>query len=179
MENQNPEKVIIEDSVEALDANESRMYKSSLFKAAQHAQKIFDYLGEGIELEEWMKGQVLSACEELSAVCESMEYNKAYPENVENLPDPANQENNFLSNEDKRYPLPQEAESTDQFMSRCIYDANMKNRYPEQSDRFMACMLILNSPIENNAENPGEKFEDPMDPKKEDIELDPVKPVLP
>ena len=43
----------------------------------------------------------------------------------------------------------------------------------------MACMLILNSPVENSADNPGEKFEDPMDPLKEEEPLDPVKPVLP
>ena len=84
-----------------------------------------------MELEEWMKSHVISACEELAAVCQSMEYNKAYPDSVEKLPDTSTQENNYLSNEDQRYPLPQEAESNDQFMSRCIYDANMKKRYPE------------------------------------------------
>jgi hypothetical protein len=46
-------------------SNEVRMYKSNLFQASQNAQKIFDYLSEGVELEEWMKSHIVSASEEL------------------------------------------------------------------------------------------------------------------
>ena len=58
----------------------------------------------------------------------------------------------------------------------------MKKRYPIQGDRFSACMSIFNdkkddvSPDLHN--NPGEKFEDPMSKKDEDLD-DPIKPILP
>lgn len=167
-------------SLESSASNEVRMYKSNLFQASQNAQKIFDYLSEGVELEEWMKSHIVSASEELNQVRQSLEYDKAYPEKNDPTPNTEEDgggENNFLSNEDKRYPVPQEAEGGDQFMGRCIADANMKKRYPVQSDRFMACMLILNSNVENPADNPGEKFEDPMNPEEEI--LDPDRPIMP
>jgi len=178
MENPKLRELHFKESNEA-ESNDSRMYKSTLFQAAKNAQKIFEFLNEGVELEEWMKQEITSAGEELSQVAQSLEYNKEYPEKAESLPDESDVENNYLSNEDKRYPMPQESESSEQFMTRCIYDANMKNRYPEQADRFMACMLILNGPNENKADNPGEKFEDPMDPNKSEVDLDPKKPILP
>ena len=171
--------------VEADDGNEIRMYKSKLFQAAKKAQQIFEYLSSNEEvMQEWMKEHIISACEYLDNVCQTMEYEIAYPTSSEvNLPpEELNEEsqkegNNFLTNEDKRFPIPQEAESGDQFMGRCIVDPNMKNRYPEQSDRFMACMIILNSAPENPSDNPGEKFEDPMEVK--DVDIDPQRPILP
>jgi hypothetical protein len=54
----------------------------------------------------------------------------------------------------------------------------MKNRYPVQSDRFQACMTIFNEKKQITHSNPGEKFEDPMK-KKEDDDINPVKPLLP
>lgn len=171
-------------SSEAEDGNEARMYKSKLFQSAKKAQKIFEYIeqNEGI-LEEWMKGDIISACEGLEKVCQSLEYEAAYPTKVESLPpeeideETQKENNNYLSNEDKRYPVPQEAESGDQFIGRCISDPNMKNRYPEQADRFMACMLIFNSPVANEENNPGKKFEDPM--SNEELPIDPDQPILP
>jgi hypothetical protein len=171
--------------VQGEEENEVRMYKSNLFQAAKKAQKIFEYLDSNQEvLQEWMKENIISACESLDNVCQAMEYEIAYPTSVEvDLPpeeiteESQKENNNFLTNEDKRFPLPQEAENGDQFIGRCISDPNMKNRYPEQSDRFMACMIILNSAPENSNNNPGEKFEDPMQVKEQD--LDPQKPILP
>ena len=172
------------DSSEAEGENEARMYKSKLFQSAKKAQQIFEYIEQSDSaLEEWMKAHIISACEDLEQVCQGMEYEMAYPKQVESLPpeqldeDSQKENNNYLSNEDKRYPVPQEGEGGDQFIGRCIADPNMKNRYPEQSDRFMACMLILNTPVANEENNPGKKFEDPMSPSEEDI--DPTQPVLP
>lgn len=161
-----------------------RMYKSKLFQAAKKAQSIFEYIDSNPSvLEEWMKSSIISSCDDLEQVCQSIEYEMAYPRSVEKLPpegldeESQKQENNYLSNEDKRYPTPQEAETGDEFMGRCLSDTNMKNRYPEQSDRFMACMLIFNSPPANEENNPGQKFEDPMEVK--DYPLDPDQPILP
>jgi hypothetical protein len=167
------------------DSQEIRMYKSKLFQAAKKAQQIFEYLNpDSVEiLEEWMKSSIISACDDLEKVCQSLEYEMAYPSKEQVTPEPEDNEqerkenNNYLTNEDKRYPVPQEAESGDQFMGRCLADANMKNRYPQQSDRFMACMIIMNKTPENVADNPGEKFEDPMTPPETEIKV--VKPILP
>jgi hypothetical protein len=76
--------------------------------------------------------------------------------------------------------VPVNSESGDQFVTRCILDANMKKRYPVQSDRFQACMQVFNSTKDqpNLSRNPGEKFEDPMNPNSPEIN-DPVKPLLP
>lgn len=178
MENEQSREIYFKEENDA-DSYDLRMYRSNLFQAAKNAQKIFDYLGEGVELEEWMKQHIVSASEELNQVRQALEYNREYPERAESLPSEEEVENNYLSNEDKRYPMPQESESSEQFMTRCIYDANMKKRYPEQGDRFMACMLILNGPNKSDTDNPGEKFEDPMDPTKKDTPLDPQKPILP
>jgi hypothetical protein len=162
------------------DDNEVRMYKSQLFQTAKKAQEIFDYLGNGAKMEDWMKNTVASALEGLSKVCQNMEFEIAYPSEVEDPPGEPQDEkegNNYLSNEDKRYPVPQSSESGDLFMGRCIADPNMKNRYSEQSDRFLACMLILQNPPENVADNPGEKFDDPMAIKE--VLIEPEKPILP
>ena len=56
----------------------------------------------------------------------------------------------------------------------------MKKRYPVQADRFGACMSIYNDNQKDSADqqNPGEKFEDPMEVKEPELP-DPVKPILP
>ena len=71
-------------------------------------------------------------------------------------------------------------EGGDQFVTRCILDANMKKRYPVQADRFGACMSSYNDNQKDSADqqNPGEKFEDPMEVKEPELP-DPVKPILP
>jgi hypothetical protein len=108
------------------DSQEIRMYKSKLFQAAKKAQQIFEYLNpDSVEiLEEWMKSSIISACDDLEKVCQSLEYEMAYPSKEQVTPEPEDNEqerkenNNYLTNEDKRYPVPQEAESGDQFMGR-------------------------------------------------------------
>jgi hypothetical protein len=105
-----------------------------------------------------------------------------FPNKTEEMVESENDKNNFLSNQDKRYPTPAAQESGDQFITRCILDANMKKRYPVQGDRFSACMVIFNENKNKVSEdlhnNPGEKFEDPMETKDPEIK-DPVKPILP
>jgi hypothetical protein len=74
-----------------------------------------------------------------------------------------------------------EAESGDKFVTRCITDGNMQQRYPEQSDRFVACMLIFHDQNESEkplSPNPGDKFNDPMAPNEPEIG-EPDKPILP
>ena len=88
------------------------------------------------------------------------------------------EKNTFLTKQHKRYPPPTAQESGDQFMTRCILDANMKKRYPVQGDRFAACMSIYNENKDTPSENPGEKFKDPMQVKEDPIN-DPIKPLLP
>lgn len=162
-----------------------RLHKSALYKACQDAQALYDIIGDEDVLDEWVAEQITVSTEALETVLKFVEYEKMFP--VIPDPDPAvteesqKDENNYLSNEDKRYPTPMEAENGDGFISRCIVDPNMKTRYSEQSDRFMACMLIwkeVGKPGANKVDNPGEKFEDPMELKEEELK-DPSKPVLP
>ena len=168
----------------AEDPNTARMYKSQLYQMAKCAQGLFELIEDNEELEDWVRQDILSAYNQIEKVFKHVEYEKAHPRLIEDpLPEVTEEEqrenNNFLSNEDKRYPTPMEAEDGDQFMGRCIVDPNMKGRYPEQADRFMACMLIWNqNPYDaNEPNNPGEKFDDPMVP--EDTPAEPVKPILP
>ncbi len=167
---------------DAQDTSEAlRMYKSQLYKMAQCAQKIFESLNSGDQIEEWMKQSILSAYDGIEKVSSYIEYNSSFPK-VEDplapLEDDPKQNNNYLTNEDKRFPVPQEAEGGDDFVGRCISDPAMKGRYPQQSDRFMACLLIYNKNIENEANNPGVPFQDPMQ-KQEAAPIEPDKPILP
>ena len=165
--------------------HEGRLHKSALYKACQDAQALYDLIDDEEMLDEWVAEQIRVSTETLETVLKYVEYEKMFPA----IPDPQpiineeeqKEENNYLSNEDKRYPTPMEAENGDGFISRCIIDPNMKNRYPEQSDRFMACMLIwkeVGKPGAKEVDNPGEQFEDPMKAPQEEI-TDPAKPVLP
>ena len=159
-----------------------RAYQSQLYQIAKCAQGLFEILEDESQLEEWMKAEVMSCYEGIEKVFKYAEYEKAFPRAPEpSLPDTdeesQKEDNNYLTNEDKRYPVPQEAETGDGFIGRCIEDPNMKNRYPEQSDRFMACMLIWNQKPENEVDNPGKKFSDPMAVEEEVPE--PTRPVLP
>ncbi|MBL69633.1 MAG: hypothetical protein CMO74_14525 [Verrucomicrobiales bacterium] len=167
---------------EAEDPNSIRMYKSQLYQIAKCAQGLFELLQDGDVLEDWVQQRIMTSYDQIEEAFKFVEYEKLYPSApAPELPSTDEEEqknkNNFLSNEDKRYPTPSEGESGDGFMGRCITDPNMKQRYPEQSDRFMACMLIFNDAPEEATENPGEKFEDPM--VKEEEAFDPQKPVLP
>lgn len=168
----------------AEDPNVSRMYKSQLYQMAKCAQGLFELIEDGEDVDDWVRQGILSSYKQIEEIFKHVEYEKAHPRVVDNpLPEVGEEEqkenNNFLSNEDKRFPTPMEGESGDQFVGRCIVDPNMKNRYVEQSDRFMACMLVWNqNPYEEDeTNNPGEKFEDPM--VTEEVEVQPVKPILP
>jgi hypothetical protein len=168
----------------AEDPNVSRMYKSQLYQLAKCAKGLFELIEDGDEIEDWARQGILSSYKQIEEIFKHIEYEKAHPRVVEDpLPEVSEEEqkenNNFLSNEDKRFPTPMEGESGDQFIGRCILDPNMKGRYVEQSDRFMACMIVWNQvqPEEDGANNPGEKFEDPM--VVEEVELNPSKPILP
>jgi hypothetical protein len=173
------------DHTEAEESDSSiKVYKSYLYQIAKCAKNMFDMLESPDQLEDWMKGGIIDCYDSIEKITKYAEYEKEFPnqEPVE-LPsvdeDEQRQNNNFLSNEDKRYPIPQEGETPDGFMGRCIQDSNMKNRYPVQGDRFMACMLIMNQKPENEENNPGKKFEDPMQSSSPEVEINPVKPVLP
>tara|TARA_Y100000310_G_C20449962_1_gene700207 strand:- start:118 stop:642 length:525 start_codon:yes stop_codon:yes gene_type:complete len=165
--------------------HEGRIHKSELFKAAKDAQALYDLIADDDVLEDWVAEKIRLAAEFLEMAYKYVEYDKMFPE----MPEPSamidedeeRDKNNYLSNEDKRYPTPMDAENGDGFVSRCLVDPNMKNRYPEQSDRFMACMLIwkeVGKPGSEEVDNPGEQFEDPMELKEEELK-DPTKPVLP
>jgi hypothetical protein len=159
-----------------------RVYKSHLYQIAKCAQSMFEILEDESQLEGWMKSEILSCYDGIEKVYKFAEYDKAFPtEETSPIPEVSEEEqkegNNYLTNEDKRYPVPQGAETGDGFVGRCIQDPNMKNRYPEQSDRFMACMLIWNDSPENEVDNPGKKFEDPMTSAEPVPE--PSKPILP
>ena len=157
-----------------------RMYKSKIYQIAKCAEKLFQSLNSEDQLDEWMKSSIIDSYNSLEKVSDYVEYESSFPkikDPIEDSETPEKENNNFLTNEDKRFPAPQENEGGDGFMGRCLNDPSMKTRYPEQADRFMACMLIYNKPPQNDANNPGEKFEDPM--QKEIEEMDPDKPILP
>ncbi len=166
------------------DPNVSRMYKSQLYQMAKCAQGLFELIDDNEDLEDWIRQGILDSYKQIEEIYKHVEYEKAHPRLADTPVPEVNEEeqkenNNFLSNEDKRYPTPMQAETGDDFVGRCIVDPNMKNRYPEQSDRFMACMLIWNNnpPDPDQPDNPGEKFDDPM--TVEDAPVEPTKPILP
>lgn len=164
---------------------EGRFNRSALYKACQDSKALYDLIGDEDVLEDWVAEQIMVSTEMLETVLKYVEYDKMFPP-VPPPSEPASEDeqkedNNYLSNDDKRFPTPMEVENGDSFVSRCIVDPNMKNRYPEQSDRFMACMLIwkeVGKPGANEVDNPGEKFEDPMDVEREEVTV-PSRPVLP
>jgi hypothetical protein len=159
-----------------------RMYKSQLYQIAKCAQNMFEILDDERQLEGWMRSEILSCYDGIEKVYKYAEYDKAFPSKdapspPEVIEEEQKENNNYLTNEDKRYPVPQGAETGDGFVGRCIEDPNMKNRYPEQSDRFMACMLIWNDAPSNEEDNPGKKFEDPM--RSQEPMPEPDRPILP
>jgi len=155
----------------------ARKTKSELYHIWKNARKMYDMVDDDDSLEAWMKDKVRLAYDYLDEAIRYLEYDEVFPAK-EGEPE-GDGENNFLSNQDKRYPTPMDAESGDQFMTRCIYDPNMKQRYSEQSDRFAACMIIYNESIKKPlTDQPGEKFDDPMASKEPELP-EPNQPVLP
>jgi hypothetical protein len=152
--------------------------KSELFHIWKKARLLYDMITEEKDLHDSVKKNITSAYEAVDESIRYIEYDEIFPNKKEESQE--DNENNFLTNQDKRYPVPVNSESGDQFVTRCILDANMKKRYPVQSDRFQACMQVFNSTKDqpNLSRNPGEKFEDPMNPNSPEIN-DPVKPLLP
>lgn len=159
----------------------NKIIKSELYHLWKKSRIMYDMIKDDGDLQDWQKKNIQQARDLLDKALMYSEYDNMFPERKdEEIDEPA--KNNFLSNEDKRYPTPAAQESGDQFITRCILDANMKRRYPVQGDRFSACMTLFNENKNNVSEdlhnNPGEKFEDPMETKDPDLK-DPVKPILP
>ena len=155
-----------------------RVTKSELFHIWKKTRTMYDMVQEDDQLEGWVKNKVREAHDALDEAMRYTEYDKTFPSETEKEDDT---ENNYLSNQDKRYPTPSATETGDQFVTRCIQDANMKQRYSQPGDRFAACMIIFNDTVKSEkplSQNPGEKFIDPMAPSQPDIE-DPDKPMLP
>lgn len=159
----------------------NKIIKSELYHLWKKSRIMYDMIKDDRDLQDWQKKNIQQARDLLDKALMYSEYDNMFPERKdEEIDEPA--KNNFLSNEDKRYPTPAAQESGDQFVTRCILDANMKRRYPVQGDRFSACMQLFNQNKNNVSEdlhnNPGQKFEDPMETKDPDLK-DPVKPILP
>jgi hypothetical protein len=152
--------------------------KSELFHIWKKARLLYDMISEERELPDSVKKNITSAYEAIDESIRYIEYEDIFPSKKEDLEQDT--DNNFLTNQDKRYPVPVNSESGDQFVTRCILDANMKKRYPVQTDRFQACMQVFNSSRKKptSGQNPGEKFEDPMEPRSPEVS-DPIKPILP
>lgn len=156
--------------------NTNKKVKSELYHIWKKARVMYDMVKDESNLEGWVKNNIAQAYDLIDQAMRYSEYEQMFPEKQPETPE--EEKNNFLTNEDKRYPTPTAQESGDQFMTRCILDANMKKRYPVQGDRFAACMSIYNENKDTPSENPGEKFQDPMQ-VKEDPMNDPIKPLLP
>lgn len=157
----------------------NKIIKSELYHLWKKSRIMYDMIKDDSDLQDWQKKNIQQARDLLDKALMYSEYDNMFPERKE---DKEADKNNFLSNEDKRYPTPTSQESGDQFITRCILDGNMKKRYPVQSDRFSACMKLYNENSdraqENPNDNPGEKFEDPMETKSPSMK-DPIKPILP
>lgn len=164
-------------------ADSTQIYKkvkSELFHIWKKARLMYDMINENREIDDFVKKNITSAYDAIDQSIRYIEYEEIFPAKKEEEEGGDEGKNNFLSNQDKRYPVPVNSESGDQFVTRCILDGNMKKRYPVQSDRFQACMNVFNQSRQQEPahDNPGEKFEDPMEPKKIDLP-DPEKPILP
>tara|TARA_Y100000114_G_scaffold26859_1_gene22542 strand:- start:755 stop:1279 length:525 start_codon:yes stop_codon:yes gene_type:complete len=161
--------------------HENKKVKSELFHIWKKARLMYDTVKDDSKMEDWVKKNITKAYELIDEAIRYAEYEKIFP-SEQRQEEAEEDKNNFLSNQDKRYPTPAAQETGDQFITRCILDANMKKRYPVQGDRFSACMSIYNSKKEDVSEdlhnNPGEKFEDPMENKEPELP-NPVKPILP
>lgn len=164
------------------DANNiNKKLKSELFHVWKKARVMFDTIKDDSIVDDWVRKNVTEAYELIDEAMRYYEYEKIFPKQ-EDIEESDDNKNNFLSNEDKRYPVPAAQESGDQFITRCILDANMKKRYPIQGDRFSACMTIYNENKDNVSKdlhnNVSEKFHDPMEPSDPELP-NPVKPILP
>jgi hypothetical protein len=163
------------------NSNSNKVVKSQLFHIWKKARIMYEMVKDDSVLADWVKKNIGEAYEYIDKALQYSEYEKMFPEKEEAEQDEKSQ-NNYLSNQDKRYPVPTSQESGDQFITRCILDANMKKRYPIQGDRFSACMSIFNDGQNDTSDNlkgnPGEKFEDPMQVKDPELP-DPIKPLLP
>ena len=164
------------------NSNPNKIVKSQLFHIWKKARVMYEMVKDDTKLEDIVRKSVTEAYESIDRALQYLEYEKIFPNRAEDAPVDEKSKNNYLSNQDKRYPTPASQETGDQFLTRCILDGNMKKRYPVQGDRFNACMKIFqdkkDAAYKNLDQNPGEKFDDPM--HKKDPELpDPPKPLLP
>jgi hypothetical protein len=164
------------------NSNSSRIIKSQLFHIWKKARVMYEMVSDNTDLDDLVRKNIAEAYESIDKALQYVEYEKIFPNKKQEVEQSDNDKNNYLSNQDKRYPTPSAQETGDQFITRCILDANMKKRYPVQGDRFASCMSIYNENKDNVSEdlhnNPGEKFEDPMEVKQPELP-DPIKPLLP
>ena len=165
-----------------LNKNSNKVIKSQLFHIWKRARVMYEMVSDDTNLDDLVRKNIGAAYENIDQALQYVEYEKIFPNKKEEDEESDLDKNNYLSNQDKRYPTPSAQETGDQFITRCILDANMKKRYPVQADRFSSCMSIYNQNKDNVSEdlsnNPGEKFEDPMEVKSPELP-DPIKPLLP
>ena len=165
-----------------LNKNSNKVIKSQLFHIWKKARVMYEMVSDDTNLDDLVRKNIGAAYENIDQALQYVEYEKIFPNKKEEDEESDLDKNNYLSNQDKRYPTPSAQETGDQFITRCILDANMKKRYPVQGDRFSSCMSIYNQNKDNVSEdlsnNPGEKFEDPMEVKSPELP-DPIKPLLP
>ena len=128
--------------------NTNKILKSELFHIWKKARLMYDMIKDGTELEGWVKKSIDDAYDNIDKALQYMEYSNMFPEKKdESLPDEKSK-NNYLSNEDKRYPTPTAQENGDQFMTRCILDANMKKDILcREIDLQPACLFIITKKI--------------------------------
>jgi septal ring factor EnvC (AmiA/AmiB activator) len=92
--------------------------KSELFHIWKKARLLYDMITEEKDLHDSVKKNITSAYEAIDESIRYIEYDEIFPNKKEETRE--DNENNFLTNQDKRYPVPVNSESGDQFVTRCI-----------------------------------------------------------
>ena len=109
------------------NSNDNKKVKSELFHIWKKARVMYETVKDDSKMEDWVKKNITKAYELIDEAMRYAEYEKIFP-NSEEKEESEGDKNNFLSNEDKRYPTPAAQETGDEFITRCILDANMKKR---------------------------------------------------
>ena len=91
---------------------------------------MYEMVKDDTNLEDVVRKNVAEAYEAIDRALQYLEYEKIFPNKTEEAEEDEKSKNNYLSNQDKRYPTPAAQESGDQFITRCILDANIPERYP-------------------------------------------------
>src|SRR6056300_704191 len=83
----------------------SKVVKSELYHIWKKARIMYDMMKDDSELEDWVKNKIRESYDALDEAMTYTEYQKIFPnKQAESSPDEG--ANNFLSNQDKRYPVP-------------------------------------------------------------------------